>query len=214
MLACWSLAPQAAELCNVPDVKGNIACTAGMSEQRISEITIFQERSQWCWAASMSMIFAHYGYRVPQEYIVKDVHGRVEDVNAPSGEAMTSALRRRWRDQLRNEEFAVNTRTGDIAANRYEITNAHIADELTSGRPLLIGTKGHAMVLVKASYERRANGDIIITGGTVIDPMPDKGVRKLARGEMALSYVAAVEVSEVRDAGRVHALNDTTSPHY
>lgn len=214
MLACWSLASQASETCNAPDAQGNIACTAGMSEQRIREITIFQERSQWCWAASMSMIFAHHGYRVPQEYIVENVHGKVEDVNAPSGEAMTSALRRRWRDQVRNEEFAVRTRTGDIAANRYEITNAHVAAELTGGRPLLIGTKGHAMVLVRASYERRANGDIVITGGTVIDPMPDKGVRQLARAEMALSYVSAVEVSEVRDAAKVHALNDITSPRY
>ncbi|MES2973490.1 MAG: papain-like cysteine protease family protein [Pseudomonadota bacterium] len=207
ILACWSMAPQAAETCNAPDARGTVSCTAGMSEARIREIAISQERSQWCWAASMSMIFAHHGLRVPQEHIVKDVHGKVEDVNAPSGEAMTSALRRRWRDQMGNQEFAVNTRTGDIAANRYEITNAQIADELTGGRPLLIGTKGHAMVLVKANYERRTNGDVVITGGTVIDPMPDKGVRKLARAEMVLSYVAAVEVSEVRDGAKVHALN-------
>jgi hypothetical protein len=38
-----------------------------------------QYQSQWCWAASISMVFAHYGHRVSQERIVREVsNGRVE----------------------------------------------------------------------------------------------------------------------------------------
>ena len=203
----WGLASHAAEVCATPDARGTQACTASMDDARVREIAITQERSQWCWAASISMIFAYHGYTLPQEAIVLDVHGKVADVNAPSGEAMTSALRRHWRDRG-NQEFAVSARAGDIAANRYEVSNAAIATELAAGRPLLVGTRGHAMVLVSANYERRANGDVVITGGSVIDPLPGKGLRKLARNEMVLTYVAAVEVAGVPAASSTaHAVN-------
>lgn len=198
VLAAWATPAQAGESCNAPDAKGSIACTAGLHEDRIREIAITQDKSQWCWAASISMIFASHGFRLPQEAIVKDITGKLEDVNAPSGEAMTNALRRKWRSPESHQEVATSAKVGDIAANRFEISNAAIADELAEGRPLLIGTRGHAMVLVKANYERRTNGDVIITGGTVIDPLPGKGVRKLARGEMILSYVAAVQVAGIK----------------
>jgi len=194
VLTGWATQTSAAETCSVPDARGTQACTAGMDEARIREITITQNQSKWCWAASISMIFAYHGYKLPQEDIVRDINGKVEDVNAPSGEFMTRALRRNWRDPS-NQEFAVSTKTGDIDANRYEISNAAIADELGAGRPLLIGTLGHAMVLVSANYNRHSNGDIVITGGSVIDPLPDKGVRKLAKAEMLLSYVSSVQVA-------------------
>ncbi|MBC7452707.1 MAG: C39 family peptidase [Massilia sp.] len=196
LLSAGALASQAAETCRTADAKGAIACSAGMDDARVREIAIVQERSQWCWAASISMIFANYGYTLPQETIVKDVHGSVADVNAESGEVMTSALQRHWRDAA-NHEFAVSSRAGDVAASRYDISNDAIATELINGRPLLIGTRGHAMVLVHANYERRSNGVVVITGGTVIDPLPGKGVRRLARNEMGLTYVAAVQVSSM-----------------
>lgn len=198
VLAAWANPAAAGESCNAPDAKGNVACSAGLDEPRIRDIAITQDKSQWCWAASISMIFASHGFRLPQDAIVKDITGKLEDVNAPSGEAMTNALRRKWRSPQDQHEVAASARVGDIAANRYEISNAAIADELIGGRPLLIGTRGHAMVLVKASYERRTNGDVVITGGTVIDPLPGKGVRKLGRGEMVLSYVASVQVAAIK----------------
>ena len=204
LLSAVALACHAGETCHTPDSKGNVACSAGMNEARVREIATVQEKSQWCWAASISMIFANYGYTLAQEAIVKDVHGSVADVNAESGEVMTNALQRHWRDAA-NHEFAVSARAGDVAAQRYDISNAAIARELADGRPLLIGTRGHAMVLVRANYERRSNGDIVITGGTVIDPLPGKGVRRLARNEMGLTYVAAVQVSGVDGNAQVHA---------
>lgn len=199
VLAGWATPSSATETCNAPDAKGTQACTASMDEARIREIIITQHQPQWCWAASISMIFAYHGYTLPQEDIVKDVHGKVEDIKAPTGETMTKALRRHWRDPS-NQEFVVSTKTGDVDANRYEISNTTIADELGEGRPLLIGTRGHAMVLVGAHYERHANGEIVITGGSVIDPLPGKGVRRLAGSEMMLSYVSSVHVASVQAA--------------
>jgi hypothetical protein len=61
------------------------------------------------------------------------------------------------------------------------------------------------MVLVHANYERRAHGEVVITGGTVIDPLPGKGVRSLARAEMGLTYVAAVQVTGVEGKATLHA---------
>jgi len=195
LLAGGAVPSHASEVCAAPDARGTIACTAGMDDARVRAIAISQDKSQWCWAASISMIFASHGFRLPQDVIVKDINGNLEDLNAPSGEFMTNALRRQWLNP-EGRQVAVSTRTGDIAANRYEVSNAAIATELAEGRPLLIGTRGHAMVLVKANYERRRNGDVVITGGTVIDPLPDKGVRKLARNELVLSYVSAVQVAQ------------------
>jgi hypothetical protein len=213
-ITSWATQASAAETCHAPDASGVQACTASMDETRIREITITQHQPQWCWAASISMIFTHYGYRLSQEDIVLNVHGKVEDINAPSGEAMTKALRRQWRDPA-NQEFAVSTKTGDIDANRFEINNAAIVGELTEGRPLLIGTRGHAMVLVGANYQRHSNGDVVITGGQVIDPLPGKGVRKLARNELILSYVSSVQVASVQP-GPTHplqALDDAAARH-
>ncbi|CAN5403700.1 hypothetical protein BH11PSE7_BH11PSE7_36930 [soil metagenome] len=207
LLAAGAMACNAAETCQAANSKGDIACSAGMDEARVSEIATVQEMSQWCWAASISMIFANYGYTLPQQAIVKDVHGSIADVNAESGEVMTSALQRHWRDAA-NNEFAVSARTGDVAASRYDISNEAVATELINGRPLLIGTRGHAMVLVHANYERRSTGDVVITGGTVIDPLPGKGVRRLARNEMGLTYVAAVQVSRMEGTATAQATAD------
>jgi hypothetical protein len=196
----------ATERCAAADARGRIACSAGMGEAQARAMAVTQERSQWCWAASIAMIFGFHGYAVPQATIVKDVHGSVADVNAPSGEAMTGALRRPWRTPDARG-FVASTQTGDIAANRYEVSNEQIVQELASGRPLLIGTRGHAMVLVEADYERRPDGDVVITGGSVIDPLPGKGLRRLTRPEMVLSYVSVVKVQALPE-GEVHARAD------
>lgn len=198
VLACAAAASHGAERCAAPDARGHVACSAGMGEAQARAMALTQERSQWCWAASIAMIFGFHGYRLPQEAIVQDVHGSVADVNAPSGEAITSALRRPWRTPDARG-FVASSQTGDIAANRYEVGNAQIVDELASGRPLLIGTRGHAMVLVEADYERRPDGNVVITGGSVIDPLPGKGLRRLTRPEMVLSYVSVVKVDGLPD---------------
>jgi hypothetical protein len=213
-ITSWASQASAAETCNAPDANGVQACTASMDEARVREITITQHQPQWCWAASISMIFTYYGYKLTQEDIVLGVHGKVEDINAPSGEAMTKALRRHWRDPS-NQEFAVSTKTGDIDANRFEISNATMASELGEGRPLLIGTRGHAMVLVSVNYQRHSDGDVVITGGQVIDPLPGKGVRRLARSEMVLSYVSSVQVASVQPgpARPLQALDEAAGRH-
>jgi hypothetical protein len=65
VLSAIAMASHAAETCHTADAKGAIACSAGMDDARVREIATVQERSQWCWAASISMIFANYGYTLP-----------------------------------------------------------------------------------------------------------------------------------------------------
>src|SRR5687768_14169077 len=64
------LTPQvlhAAEVCSSPDQHGVAHCRAGLTTAQIRHMAVAQEKSQWCWAASIAMVFAHHGYKLEQE---------------------------------------------------------------------------------------------------------------------------------------------------
>lgn len=191
-----ALPAQAEEKCTSPDAGGVSQCHAGLATENVRQLAVVQEQPQWCWAASISMIFAHHGYRVPQQEIVKDGYGVAVDLPAPSGEAMTHALSRAWVDE-NDKPFQGRALASDGVARQYQVSNEKVLAELAAGRPLLLGAIGHAVVLVGLRYERSAKGSVRITGGTVIDPQPGRGIRPLLRAEMRPTYVAAVQVTSV-----------------
>jgi hypothetical protein len=188
-----ALPVQAKEDCGGPDANGARLCSAGLSAEMMQEMVAVQEHSQWCWAAAISMIFAHYGFQVAQQEIVKDGYGVAADLPAPSGQAMTNAISRAWTD-MRNRPFRARVLASDALGRQYQVTNDRVVVELIGGRPLLVGAMRHAVVLVGLSYQRRADGRVRIVSGTVIDPQPGQGVRPLLRGEMKPTYVAAVQI--------------------
>lgn len=183
----------AEEDCGSPDAGGTRLCRAGLSDESVQRMVSVQEQSQWCWAAAISMIFAHHGYQVAQQEIVKDGYGVAADLPAPSGQAMTNAMSRAWTD-TRNRPFKARTQASDALGRRYQVSNDRVLAELMAGRPLLVGAMRHAVVLVRLSYQMRADGGVRIVSGTVIDPQPGQGVRPLLRGEMHPTYVAAVHI--------------------
>lgn len=188
-------AAQAAEVCSTPDDRGVRNCRVGLDAAQVQAIRVAQEKSQWCWAASIAMVFAHYGYSVPQEGIVRQHFGEARD-QAVSGNAITSVLEGPWTDG-RGRPFAVNAVAADAPDRRPGPALQTMVAELTRQRPLVIGVEGHAMVLVRVEYDRLPNdGGIRITGGTVIDPTPGRGLRRLLPHEARPSYVAAVRVSD------------------
>lgn len=185
----------AAEVCGTPDGNGVRNCRAGLSTAQVEAIRVAQEKSQWCWAASISMVFAHYGHNVPQEGIVRQHFGEAVDQAVP-GDVITGLLEAPWTDR-KGRPFAVTAAVAESPDKRPGPVHETMVAELTGQRPLLIGVSGHAMVLVRVDYERPPGGSAVrITGGTVIDPRPGRGLRRLLPHEARPSYVAAVRVSD------------------
>jgi len=177
-----------------PNPYGVSICSAGLPAESVQQLTVVQEQPQWCWAASISMIFAHHGYTVRQEEIVKDGYGVAANLPAPSGQAMTKALSRAWVDG-NHKPFKGQAVATDAFARQFQVSDHKVLAELADGRPLLLGAMSHAVVLVGLKYEKSERGNVRIIGGTVIDPRPGVGIRPLLAGEMKPTYVAAVRVT-------------------
>src|SRR5437879_2626146 len=84
LIVCISLAgfSQAKTRCNqvTPILR---QCTSEADFSRFSQSYASQRMSQWCWAASVSMLFRYFGHPLSQEKIVMAQYGRV--VNLPAG---------------------------------------------------------------------------------------------------------------------------------
>ncbi|MDB5948133.1 MAG: peptidase like family protein [Ramlibacter sp.] len=184
---------QAEEKCSSPDANGVSQCHAGLPVESLPRLAVTQEQPQWCWAAAISMIFAHHGYHVAQQEIVKDGYGVAANFPAPSGQAMTNAMSKAWTDQ-HDKPFQARAWASDALGSQHQVSNDRVIAELGAGRPLLIGAQNHAVVLVGLRFERSARGNVRILGGTVIDPQPGQGIRPLLHVEMKPTYVAAVQV--------------------
>ena len=106
-MAVWASSAGAAHAettCQPIAVDGGAAggeqCTAGIRSDTV-EATVAtaggQRMSQWCWAASISMVFRFYGFEVSQQRIVAETFGQV--VNMPgTAEQIMTTLSREWTD--------------------------------------------------------------------------------------------------------------------
>jgi Papain-like cysteine protease AvrRpt2 len=188
------VASQASERCTIPDAAGIQRCRAELSATQIQAMAATQEKSQWCWAASIAMLFARYGHALSQEHIVRQYFGHVAD-RPVAAEAITQLLTRPWKDgEGRSFEASASV---SLAQREPKSAYDAMVNELASQRPLLIGVAGHAMVLVGIDFDRLPDGGgVRITGGKVIDPMPGRGVRRLFGYEARPTYLASVNVSD------------------
>ena len=112
-------------------------CTAGILSEDFDDVAAFQQQSEWCWAASIEMVFGYYKHRISQKRIVKETWGSV--VNMPGQPAQILAnLNRNWKD----DDGKSFSSSGDIlTANAYTAVI-----DLKADRPLIIGALGHATV--------------------------------------------------------------------
>ena len=196
------VAGQTAEVCDAAGTSGARSCKAGLTTAQIQNIVAIQEKSQWCWAASIAMIFAHYGFTLPQERIVRQHFGDTADRPVAAG-AITDLLDRSWKD-AQGRPFMVTATVADAPDTRPRPALNTMVTELAGDRPLVIGVTGHAMVLVRVEYDRLPTGELRITGGTVIDPTPGKGLRRLTSQESRPTYLAAVHVLEAQSVASAH----------
>lgn len=154
---------------------GPQACEAGIDIRHISANYDSQYQSQWCWAASISMVFRHYGYRVSQERIVRETYGVVGNIPAVTGFAISKNLDREWQDD-EGQSFSVEIEgLYDADAGIMSLTNGDIVDALRDERPLIIGNRSHAMVMTAVAYVPYPGNPQIFNFG-VADPFPGAGL--------------------------------------
>jgi len=143
-------------------------CVAGI--QSISFQQAYQQRSEWCWAASISMLFEFHGHMVSQQIIVAETWGAIANMPGQPMQIL-SDLNRTWKDDNGKSFRAL----GDMRS-----VNIYTAvDDLKNDDPLIIGALGHATVLTAIT------GDINMTTGAwqiaeviVRDPWPGNGGRR------------------------------------
>lgn len=166
-----------------PTPQGNL-CTAQVDFQQFAtQAFMSQLQSQWCWAASISMIYSFYDHPVAQARIVSDVYGTPENFPASSGTVIARELSRCWVDDFGMTFQSRITGAYDFDAGVAAISNAQIVSELTLGRPLLYGNRTHAMVLTAVQYYETPGQPNIVAAG-VFDPWPGIGARGLSNAEL------------------------------
>jgi len=187
-------AAQASEVCGDANEAGIRLCRSGLDEAQITHMRASQEKSQWCWAASIAMVFSHHGFAVAQEDIVRQQYSDAADKPLHATQ-VAPVVERAWQDRGGRSFFASIT-AGNAPTRRFLFRDDTVIREMQAQRPLIVGALGHAMVLVQVHYERFTAQDAVrITGGVVIDPAPGQGVRNLTRLELNPAYVAAVQVA-------------------
>jgi hypothetical protein len=137
-------------------------CDVGIQGFQAQQFAQQQYQSQWCWAAAISMIFAHYGHPVGQARIVQDAYGGI--INMPgSPAAILSSLNRIWVDD-RGVQF-------QVAANPFTANYLTAITDLRDNHPQIIGALGHAVVLTAMRYVITPGGPQVVEA-IVRDPWP------------------------------------------
>ncbi|MFB8831615.1 hypothetical protein ACE0DR_25515 [Azotobacter sp. CWF10] len=152
------------------------SCEVGIRFDKLQRTYASQEMSQWCWAATIEMIFNYYGYKVPQHKIVQQIYGGIYNLPALSGAVISSALSRRWTDD-QGLEFDVQLQAAyDVDSSVQAIDNNLILTSLAQEIPLIYGNYSHAMVLTAAAFNISPMGPQIFNLG-FMDPWPGRGLR-------------------------------------
>jgi Papain-like cysteine protease AvrRpt2 len=170
-----------------------LLCSSYIPIGRLARIYATQSMSEWCWAASISMIFAFNGHPVSQARIVRDAYGGIGNIpgNYP---ALFGSLDRDWTDD-RGGSFTVsvnNLFAADFGGGT--LTNADLAAALDDEQPILYCTAQHAMVLTSMSYVATN-----VVEAWVMDPWPGNGLRRLAPVEMAPPPIGQLRMAATLD---------------
>jgi len=192
-----ALSPPAAQAINSC---GPTGCLAEVSFPQFAAAYEPQFQSEWCWAASISMLFGYYGHPVNQQRIVSEAYGQPFNIPALSGFVIAQALNRAWVDD-RGRRFQANLQAAfDAQAGVAAINNVMIVQALANGHPLIVGARSHATVVTAVSYVPSPLGPNITSVG-VFDPWPARGARGLGIDEMtpvpfgSLMFLALVNIA-------------------
>lgn len=201
-LATWllPLSGHATLACVATGTPGVERCQAGLSSASALELHETQKASEWCWAASIAMLLRHYGVHVQQEEVVRAYWGSATNLGVAMSD-VTSLLQRTWRDP------SGRAYTGSVKAlltPAAGVGDTGVLQDLQEGRPVIIGTPRHAMVLVQVTYERviadTPEQVIRVLDAVALDPAPGTGLRALRPGERVPPYLTRVVAREQEGA--------------
>ena len=201
----WFLLSAAASLA-APPARADIACYAPVSPYArpcevgipIRQVVPAQECQNWCWAACIETIFLLYGYRVSQRELAQKVFGSADVCGGATGQMIAYAVQGPWIDDG-GQRF--DARLNVVMDAQWGISHPDPIglawEELRAGRPLIIGTLGHAMVMTAMSFYEYANGGRELAGITVRDPWPENpNRRQLTPQEFySVEFLATVAVA-------------------
>lgn len=176
--------------CTAYNQAGVQQCQVGIDSNLIP-VTASQQMPEWCWAASISMVFGYYGFPVSQSRIVEEVWGEAADM--PAGpDQILSDLNRDWKDDNDNKFTA--------SGESYDANPTTASQDLAQDMPLIIGTMGHAMVLTSLVYVRDVTGNGSVQQAIVRDPWPGRGRRVLTPQEWySAQFLARIRVEKADD---------------
>lgn len=164
-----------------------------------------QQASEWCWVAGISMIFAQGGYRVNQARIVKEAYGYIANVPSGTGERISKEIDRPWIDDDKKpfrssivglwDSSAPNGK-GNVRTQLPDFTRLDITPEIGNGRPVLMGMRGHVVVIVGVDWYRDRFG-MHFNSFTIWDPWPGKGEYPISGAALnEVQYIAAVRLED------------------
>lgn len=148
----------------------------GIPTQNFNYFASPQHNSNWCWAASLQMIFNYYGVNITQEQIVARSYGVDPNGELPNWtgnwQVITQNLNN-WSVDNNGRQYAVMATFNQGAPSPY-----YLIQQLSQGRPILIGyqsgpNSGHAVVITACSYIQTYDGPVI-QSIVVRDPWPSE----------------------------------------
>lgn len=197
---------EAKTTCSPTPQPGVQRCVSEVDFARFTGSFATQKMSQWCWAASISMIFDYHGHPLSQEKIVQAQYGRIINLPAMNGLVISSNLNRRWVDDNGERFASVLTAAYDPESRVYAMNNYWIINQLDNELPFIIGFGGHAVVATRIDYYRSmVNGSIQVDSLGVFDPWPGNGARTLRGLDILpapqggkLQYAASASITTLR----------------
>jgi hypothetical protein len=158
--------------CPSPEPSPGGPQTARVNMDQLMQSISTQQCEQWCWAASISMIFGFYGHPIAQSQIVLETYGNLVCLPAGSSTTIGADLSRPWIDS-RGVRFSSTVEAAYDYFNGFNTFagNQSIIDALKANNPMLYCNRSHAMVLYSVSYMDGPYGPDI-QRADVIDPWP------------------------------------------
>lgn len=162
---------------------------------------------EWCWATSISMIFAFHGHPVDQRRIVAETYGNVVCVPAESSTTIAQDLSRSWVDDNGQPFTSRILAAYDVYNGVYAINNPIIINELQSNRPLLYCNTHHAMVMCSLTVGATPFGPQVVEIDAVDPWPPSYGIHPLSLPEGVparpnggqMTFLAAVEIDDLSE---------------
>lgn len=149
---------QASQNCN------GVQCDSNIPTSQFPHVTQPPD-SQWCWAATISMICQWYGHPISFPNIVQQTFGSL--VNLPADPiTLINSVNRSYVDDT-GRPLTLNSAVWSVLNGVANVDNNMIIRELAANRPLVVCNMSHMMVLVGVSFPQ---GTSQINQAWVADP--------------------------------------------